>query len=84
MPDSLWRDASALAAKGAPKAAFKGPDASQADAAQDIKAAVSQSLEAEGAAGDTDPVVPDSMLMDEATRTEVMRRSRIIAQVWKY
>jgi|LauGreSBDMM110SN_4_FD.fasta_scaffold105302_3 hypothetical protein len=86
MPDSLWRNAATLpGGKGAFKAATKGTDvatlATDATAQQDIKAAVSQNLEAEGDGRDSDPVVPDSMLMDEATKAEVMRRARIIAKV---
>lgn len=88
MPDSLWRDTSALSGKSGAKAALKGPvdppstaEVRPDTAPQDIKATVSQSIEAEGIGGDSEPVVPDGQLMDEATKAEVMRRARIVTEV---
>ena len=104
MPDSLWRDSSALTRVAAPPKGAKAPKAAApataaaaddglpplADAGPagspaphvDAKATVSHTIEAEGGAGGlSEAVIPDANLMDDATKEEVMRRARIVAEV---
>ena len=104
MPDSLWRDSSALTRVAAPPKGAKAPKAvapATAAAADDglppladagpagssaphldAKATVSHTIEAEGGAGGlSEAVIPDANLMDDATKEEVMRRARIVAEV---
>lgn len=90
MPDTLWKDQSVLSKTSAMvakvPASVKAPasnnplDASQ-PAVQSLQEESNEGVSLTPGVKGKEPAVPDSMLLDEVTRTEVLRRARIVAGV---
>ena len=88
MPDSLWKDQSVLSKTGAlvvkapapPNITTNEAPLDPSDASQPTDQSAEASKDGTGGRG-KEPVVPDSMLLDDATRSEVLRRARIVAGV---
>jgi hypothetical protein len=91
MPDSLWKDQSVLSkaaavvkappsAEGSPVDAPLSSDTVPDQMAQSIESTNEGLSKVQGGNG-KEPIVPDTLLLDEATRSEVLRRARIVAGV---